>query len=97
MHARSLRGWLKHLASTDRLAVAREGVSLEYELAGIAKKLETKLTTRKGRHRRNRARRKALDHCAVKCIGFTPAPLSAGRVRGTQPFLVRKRLFVERG
>ncbi len=42
MHARSLRGWLKHLASTDRLAVAREGVSLEYELAGIAKKLDGK-------------------------------------------------------
>ena len=42
MHARSLRGWLKHLAATDRLAVAREGVSLEYELAGIAKKLDGK-------------------------------------------------------
>ncbi len=42
MHARSLRGWLKHLASTERLAVAREGVSLEYELAGIAKKLDGK-------------------------------------------------------
>jgi 2,5-furandicarboxylate decarboxylase 1 len=35
-----LRGWLRHLASTDRLAVAREGVSLEFELAGIAKKLD---------------------------------------------------------
>ena len=42
MHARSLRGWLKHLAATDRLAVAHEGVSLEYELAGIAKKLDGK-------------------------------------------------------
>jgi len=41
-HARSLRGWLKHLASTERLAVAREGVSLEYELAAIAKKLDGK-------------------------------------------------------
>ena len=40
LYARSLRGWLRHLASTDRLAVAREGVSLEYELAGIAKKLD---------------------------------------------------------
>jgi 2,5-furandicarboxylate decarboxylase 1 len=40
LHARSLRGWLKHLAATDRLAVAREGVSLEYELAAIAKKLD---------------------------------------------------------
>ncbi len=42
LHARSLRGWLRHLASTDRLAVAREGVSLEYELAAIAKKLDGK-------------------------------------------------------
>ena len=42
IHARSLRGWLKHRAATDRLAVAREGVSLEYELAGIAKKLDGK-------------------------------------------------------
>jgi len=40
LHARSLRGWLKHLAATDRLAVAREGVSLEYEIAAIAKKLD---------------------------------------------------------
>lgn len=40
MHARSLRGWLRHLAATGRLAVAREGVSLEYELAAIAKKLD---------------------------------------------------------
>ena len=40
MHARSLRGWLRHLAATGRLAVAREGVSLEFELAAIAKKLD---------------------------------------------------------
>ena len=40
MHARSLRGWLRHLAATGRLAVAREGVSLEYELAAIAKRLD---------------------------------------------------------
>ncbi len=39
-HARSLRGWLRHLAATDRLALAREGVALEYELAAIAKKLD---------------------------------------------------------
>ncbi len=39
-HARSLRGWLRHLASTERLAVAREGVALEFELAAIAKKLD---------------------------------------------------------
>ncbi len=38
--ARSLRGWLKHLAATKRLAVAREGVSVEFELAAIAKKLD---------------------------------------------------------
>ena len=42
LHARSLRGWLKHLAASGRLAVAREGVSLEYELAAIAKKLDGK-------------------------------------------------------
>ncbi len=40
LHARSLRGWLRHLAGSGRLAVAREGVSLEYELAAIAKKLD---------------------------------------------------------
>lgn len=39
-HARSLRGWLAHLSATGRLAVARSGVSLEYELAAIAKKLD---------------------------------------------------------
>ena len=37
LHARSLRGWLKHLAATGRLALSREGVALEYELAAIAK------------------------------------------------------------
>ena len=42
LHARRLRGWLKHLAASGRLAVAREGVSLEYELAAIAKKLDGK-------------------------------------------------------
>ena len=42
LHARSLRGWLKHLAASGRLAVAREGVSLEYELAAIAKTLDGK-------------------------------------------------------
>jgi 2,5-furandicarboxylate decarboxylase 1 len=35
-----LREWLQWLAATDRLAVAREGVSLIDELAAIAKKLE---------------------------------------------------------
>ncbi len=40
LHARSLRGWLAHLAATERLAVARDGVSLDYEVAAIAKKLD---------------------------------------------------------
>jgi 2,5-furandicarboxylate decarboxylase 1 len=35
-----LRGWLQQLAATDRLAVAREGISLTDELAAVAKKLE---------------------------------------------------------
>lgn len=36
----SLRDWLARLAETDRLAMAREGVALEYELAAIAKRLD---------------------------------------------------------
>src|SRR3954454_17610624 len=39
-YARSLRGGLKHLAATERLAVARDGVALDYEVAAIAKKLD---------------------------------------------------------
>ena len=35
-----LRGWLQWLAATDRLAVARKGLSLIDELAAVAKKLE---------------------------------------------------------
>src|ERR1700689_2085930 len=35
-----LRGWLQRLVVTDRLVVAREGVSLIDELAAVAKKLE---------------------------------------------------------
>jgi hypothetical protein len=35
-----LRGWLQQLAATNRLAVAREGISLTDELAAVAKKLE---------------------------------------------------------
>src|SRR5476649_2002156 len=42
LYARSLRGWLRHLAATGRLAVAREGASLDYEVAAIAKKLDGK-------------------------------------------------------
>lgn len=36
----TLRSWLKKLAQTDRLAVVRENVRLEHELAAIAKKLD---------------------------------------------------------
>src|ERR1700761_4611426 len=35
-----LRSWLQRLAATDRLVVARDGVSLIDELAAVAKKLE---------------------------------------------------------
>ncbi|MCU0937616.1 MAG: UbiD family decarboxylase [Burkholderiaceae bacterium] len=36
----SLRTWLRHLAATDRLALARPGVALRHELAAIAKRLD---------------------------------------------------------
>ena len=36
----SLRGWLDHLRSRDRLAVARPGVDLRYGVAGIANRLD---------------------------------------------------------
>ncbi|MER1965982.1 UbiD family decarboxylase [Castellaniella sp. GW247-6E4] len=36
----SLRDWLRHLAATDRLAVLKEGISLEHRLAAIAKRLD---------------------------------------------------------
>lgn len=36
----SMRDWLAHLAATGRLAVIRDGVSLEFELAAIAKRLD---------------------------------------------------------
>jgi 2,5-furandicarboxylate decarboxylase 1 len=36
----SLRGWLRQLAATDRLAVARPGVGLTHELAAVAKRLD---------------------------------------------------------
>ena len=35
-----LRSWLRHLAATERLAVARPGAKLEHELAAIAKRLD---------------------------------------------------------
>lgn len=37
---RDLRQWLAHLESTGRLAVLREGVSLEHRLAALAKRLD---------------------------------------------------------
>jgi 2,5-furandicarboxylate decarboxylase 1 len=37
-----LRGWLRRLHETGRLASARPGVSLEHELAAIAKRLDGK-------------------------------------------------------
>jgi 2,5-furandicarboxylate decarboxylase 1 len=42
---RSLRGWLRHLSDTDRLALIREGVSLKHELAAIAKNLDGRKAT----------------------------------------------------
>jgi 2,5-furandicarboxylate decarboxylase 1 len=36
----SLRDWLDHLASRDRLAVIRPGVALRFDLAAIAKRLD---------------------------------------------------------
>jgi 2,5-furandicarboxylate decarboxylase 1 len=35
-----LRSWLRHLAATDRLAVARAGLSLTDEIAAVSKRLE---------------------------------------------------------
>lgn len=39
---RSLRAWLRHLAASERLAVARPGAALKHELAAIAKRLDGK-------------------------------------------------------
>lgn len=36
----SLRDWLGHLADTGRLALAREGIALQHELAAVAKRLD---------------------------------------------------------
>lgn len=38
--APGLRSWLRHLAATDRLAVARAGLSLTDEIAAVSKRLE---------------------------------------------------------
>jgi 2,5-furandicarboxylate decarboxylase 1 len=37
---RTLREWLDHLAARDRLAVAKPGVALKFELSAIAKRLD---------------------------------------------------------
>src|SRR6476661_11186602 len=42
---RQLRDWLDRLSETDRLAVARPGVSLQFELAAIAKRLDGEKAT----------------------------------------------------
>jgi 2,5-furandicarboxylate decarboxylase 1 len=41
----SLRAWLAHLAARDRLALARPGVNLRFELAAIAKRLDGQKAT----------------------------------------------------
>ena len=49
----NMRDWLAHLAATDRVAVMRDNVSLEFELAAIAKRLEGRkaaVVTHTGRH-----------------------------------------------
>lgn len=42
---RTLRGWLDHLAARGRLAVARPGLSLAFELAAVAKRLDGRKAT----------------------------------------------------
>jgi 2,5-furandicarboxylate decarboxylase 1 len=41
----TLRGWLDHLAARERLAIIRSGVSLKFELAAIAKRLDGRKAT----------------------------------------------------
>src|SRR3954451_20523412 len=41
----TLRGWLERLAARDRLAIARPDVSLRFELAAIAKRLDGRRAT----------------------------------------------------
>lgn len=36
----TLRGWLDHLAARDRLAIIQSGISLQFQLAAIAKRLD---------------------------------------------------------
>lgn len=40
-----LRGWLAHLDATGRLAIAKPGASLEFEIAGIANRLDGQKAT----------------------------------------------------
>jgi 2,5-furandicarboxylate decarboxylase 1 len=42
---RSLRNWLDHLATRDRLSVIKPGVGLRFELAAIAKRLDGRRAT----------------------------------------------------
>src|SRR5215831_5261063 len=41
----TLRDWLDHLAARDRLAVIRPDISLKFELAAIAKRLDGRKAT----------------------------------------------------
>lgn len=45
MKARTFRTWLEHLQTTERLAVIDRKVSLQYEVAKVAKKLDGKKAT----------------------------------------------------
>ncbi|MFS0669257.1 UbiD family decarboxylase [Peribacillus frigoritolerans] len=45
MKAKTFRTWIEHLQATDRLAVIDRKVSLQYEIAKIAKKLDGKKAT----------------------------------------------------
>ena len=42
---KSLRAWLAWLAASDRLALARVGLDLNFELAALAKRLDGKRAT----------------------------------------------------
>lgn len=45
MKANTLRTWLDHLQQSDRLAVVDRQVSLDFELAAVAKHLDGKKAT----------------------------------------------------
>ncbi len=44
-HALSLREWLDHLQRTDRLAVAKPGLTLRHEIAGVANRMDGRKAT----------------------------------------------------